>query len=103
MASVIVTPSPTATSVTITWTQPEFSLPVSQYRVTLTRVTGSGLCPSVVDLQQVTMSGSTASFMGLQEFSAYSVEVNATFSAFGEEVMIQSMMEFTTLTAGSYR
>ena len=78
----VVTPSPTATSVTITWTQPEFSFPVVDYTVSLTRVTGSGqvLCPSVMDSRpSVTTMATVTSmeFTGLQEFSVYTVTVTA--------------------------
>ena len=93
---------PTATSVTITWTQPEFSLPVLDYTVSLTRVTGSSqvLCPSVMDSRSpVTIVATVTSmeFTGLQEFSTYTVTVTARFNT---TVSQSPTMEFTTLSAG---
>ena len=84
----ISTPSPTATSVTITWTQPDFRLPVIGYTVTVTRVTGSGqvLCPSSVEEKQSTTTSpsvTTTTFTGLQEFSSYTVRVRFRVTASG--------------------
>jgi len=90
----------TATSVTISWTQPEFSLPVVEYTVSLTRVTGSGqaLCPSVMDNRPaVATTGNSMSFTGLEEFSTYTITVTATLDAFGVTALRTSRMEFTTL------
>ena len=107
LAPVISTPSPTATSVTITWTQPEFSLPVVGYTVTVTRVTGSGqvLCPSFVEEDQSTTTSpsvTTTTFTGLQEFSSYTVRVIANFSpAFGLSSLVATgNMMFITLRSG---
>ena len=108
---VVSTPSPTATSVTITWTQPEFSLPVVGYTVTVIRVTGSGqaLCPSFVEEDQSTMTSpsvTTTTFTGLQEFSSYTVRVTANFSpAFGlpGALMAAGSVIFTTLSSGEHR
>ena len=104
---VISTHSPTATSVTITWTQPEFSLPVIGYTVTVTRVTGSGqvLCTSFVEEDQSTTTSpsvTTTTFTGLQEFSSYTVRVTANFTpAFGISApMAEESMTFTTLSSG---
>ena len=102
-----IAPSPTATSVIITWTQPEFSLPVAGYTVTVTRVTGSGqvLCPSFVEEDQSTTTSpsvTTTTFTGLQEFSSYTVRVTANFSpAFGLSSLIATgNMMFITLSSG---
>ena len=102
-----IAPSPTATSVTITWTQPEFSLPVAGYTVTVTRVTGSGqvLCPSFVEEDQSTTTSpnvTTTTFTGLQEFSSYTVRVTANFNpAFGLSSLIATEnMMFITLSSG---
>ena len=106
---VISTSSTTATSVSITWTQPEFSLPVvgHGYTVTVTRVTGSGqvLCPSFVEEDQSTTTSpsvTTTTFTGLQEFSSYTVRVTANFSpAFGLSTpMAEESLTFTTLSSG---
>ena len=107
MPPVISTPSPIATSVTITWTQPEFSLPVVGYTVTVTRVTGSGqvLCPSFVEEDQSTTTSpsvTTPTFTGLQEFSSYTVRVTANFgNVFGLFTpMAEENMTFLTLSSG---
>ena len=107
---VISTLSPTATSVTITWTQPEFSLPVVGYTVTVTRVTGSGqaLCPSFVEEDQSTTTSpsvTTTTFTGLQEFSSYTVRVTASFSpAFGLSSLIATeSATLFTLSSGEYK
>ena len=102
---------PTATSVPINWTQPEFSLPVVGYTVTVTRFTGSNsqvLCPSFVEEDQSTTTSpgvTTTTFTGLQEFSIYSVRVTANFSlAFGlpGALMATGSVTFTTLSSGEY-
>ena len=102
---VISTTSPTATSVTITWTQPvtEFSLPVLDYTVSLTRVTGSGqvLCPSVMDSRgPVTTTATVTSmeFTGLQEYSNYIATVTARFSV--TSTTFPTAINFTTLSTG---
>ena len=104
------TPSPTAISVTITWTQPEFSLPVVGYTVTVTRVTGSSqvLCPSFVEEDQSTTTPpgvTTTTFTGLQEFSSYTVRVTASLSpAFGFfMLMATGSVILTTLSSGEHR
>ena len=99
------TQSPAATSVSITWTQPEFSLPLQNYTVSLTRVTGSSqvLCPSVMDSRpSVTTMATVTSmeFTGLKEFSTYTVTVTASFSAFGMITDTSTSMGFTTLSTG---
>ena len=105
---VVSTPSPTVTSVTINWTQPEFSLPVVGYTVTVIRVTGNNsqvLCPSFVEEDQSTTTSpsiATTTFTGLQEFSSYLVRVTANFSlAFGLHSLPATESEtFTTLSSG---
>ena len=95
--------SRTATSAIISWTQPEFVLPVTRYTVSLTRVTGSGqaLCPSVVDNRPAVLTtGNSMSFTGLEEFSTYTVTVTAVYDAFGATAMESSSERFTTLSAG---
>ena len=103
---------PTVRSVTITWTQPEFSLPVVGYRVHVTRRTGSNsqvLCPSFVEEDQSTTTSpsvTTSTFTGFQEFSIYTVRVTANFSpAFGlpGALMATGSEIFTTLSSGEYR
>ena len=101
----IIASTPTATSVTISWTQPEFSLPVTEYTVSLTRVTGSGqaLCPSVVDNRPaVTTTGNSMAFTDLEEASSYTVTVTAVYDAFGVRAMESRSEGFNTLSAGTY-
>ena len=103
-AAIVTTSSLTATSVTISWSpQPaQFHLPVVEYTVSLTRVTGSGqtLCTQVVDSRQaVTTIDTSMSFTGLEEFSNYTVTVTTTFNVFGSNMDVASDMIFTTLSA----
>ena len=101
----ISTTSPTATSVTVTWTQPEIPLLVIRYTVTVTRATGSGqvLCPSFVEEDQSTTTSpsvTTTTFTGLQEFSTYTVRVRVTVSSiFGLTPTATGSRIFTTLSA----
>ena len=93
---------PTARSVIVSWTLPEFSLQVLEYRVVATRVTGSGLalCTPTMDTTSNVTTGSSMAFTGLEEFSTYTVTITATLDAFGATAMAASSKEFTTLTAG---
>lgn len=98
----ITAPSPTATLVNISWTQPEFSLPVLQYTVTLTQVTGT-MCPTTMDSREITTGGTFVMFTSLRAFTTYEVRVNAT-NLFNNEVAgtALSNLMFTTLTLGTY-
>ena len=103
--AIITTSSLTATSVTISWSpQPaQFHLPVVEYTVSLTRVTGSGqaLCPQVVGNRlTVTTSDNSMSFINLEEFSVYTVTVTTTFSVFGSNITEVSEMMLATSSAG---
>ena len=103
LAPVISTPSATATSVTITWTQPEFSLPVTDYTITVTRRSTQTLCPSYEEPDQTaTTQPDTVSttISDLQEFSNYRVTVAANYNAFDSTNSTVSSMDFTTLSAG---
>ena len=105
MAAIVSTSSLTATSVIISWSpQPaQFRLPVVEYIVSLTRVTGSGqaLCPQGVDSRPaVTTTNTSMSFTGLVEFSTYTVTVTTTFNVFGSNMDIASDMMFITQSAG---
>ena len=103
---VISTPSPTATSVTITWTQPEFSHPVVGYTVTVTRINGLAetvRCASYTESRLPVTTTSTVmsvQFTDLQEFSSYRATVTAMFSATFEVTPASSNLELTTLSAG---
>ena len=96
----------TSTSVTITWTQPEFSLPVISYTVSLSRVTGSGqaLCTGYMDTRPsvTTMANVTSmNFIDLQEFSKYNVTVTARFNVTFSNSPKTVSMQFTTPSAGN--
>ena len=104
-AASVTTSSLTATSVTISWSpQPaQFRLPVVEYTVSLTRVTGSGqvLCTQFTDSRPaVTTTATSMSFSGLEEFSTYTVTVTTTFNVFGSNMDVASDMIFTTPSAG---
>ena len=101
--------SPTATSVTITWTQPDsesdFSIPVAEYTVTVTRLNGltAVRCASYIESRQPVTTTSTVmsvQFTDLQEFSSYRATVTAMFSATFQVTPASSNLEFTTLSAG---
>ena len=84
LSPIITKPSPTATSVTITWTQPEFSLPVTNYTVTVTQVRNSNqvLCRFFVEEDKSATTPSSiknTTIIGLQAFSSYIVTVTADF------------------------
>ena len=103
---VIFTSSPSATSVTITWTQPEFSLPVVGYTVTVTRLNGLAetvRCASYTESRLPVTTTSTVmsvQFTDLQEFSSYRATVTAMFSATFEVTPASNNLEFITLRAG---
>ena len=101
LSPVISTSSPTATSVTITWTQPEFSLPVVGYTVTVTRLNGVAetvRCTQYNDSRHtVTNTRRSALFTDLQEFSNYTVTVTAMFSML---IPASTNLELMTLSAG---
>ena len=101
---VAVSSPPTARSVIVSWTLPEFSLQVLEYRVVATRVAGSGLAlctPTMDTTSNATTTGNSMAFTGLEEFSTYTVTITATFNAFGATPMAASSTEFTTLSAGT--
>ena len=99
----------TATSVTITWTQPDsksdFNIPVQMYTVSVTRVNGmaAARCASYTESRLPVTTTSTVmsvQFTDLQEFSNYRATVTAMFSATFEITPASSNLEFTTLSAG---
>ena len=99
-APTITSSSITATSATITWSQPEGSLAADDYIISLQRLTGSNrqLCPTITDNRQMTITTTSLSFTNLQEFSIYTVTVTAR--AFGTPTT--STHEFTTTSTGKY-
>ena len=102
--------SPTATSVTITWTQPDsesdFSIPVQMYTVLVTRLNGLAETAHCVTYTESRLPVTTTStvmsvqFTDLQEFSIYRATVTAMFSATFEVTPASTNLEFTTLSAG---
>ena len=96
----------TATSATISWTQPAFSLPVVGYTVTVTRLNGLAetvRCASYTESRQPVTTTSTVmsvQFTDLQEFSSHRATVTAVFSATFEVTPASKNLEFTTLSAG---
>ena len=91
----------TATSVTISWIQPPFSLPMDEYRVELRRVTGAmQLCQVVEDDKSKMMAGiSTVEFTNLQVFSIYNVTITVILPS-GLNATLTPTVEFTTKAAG---
>ena len=90
----------------LTFFPSEFNLPVVQYVVKVSRVTGSSpwqeLCPEIVDNKPpVTTTAASMTFTGLEEFSTYTVSLTTTFDVFGSNVdEVTPQMIFTTLSAG---
>ena len=107
LAPVISTLSATATSVTITWTQPEFSLPVTDYSITVTLRSTQTLCLSYKEQDQTTTTqpdNMSIILIGLQEFSNYRVTITANFNQFGYTCLgSAASMDFTTTSAGMYK
>ena len=99
-AAMVASSSLTATSVDISWTQPDFSLPVVEYRILLTRVTGNGQALCTGSRPAVTTTDTSMSFTGLEEFSTYTVTITAKFNPFGELILAMSSRSFTTLSVG---
>ena len=91
----------TATSVTISWTQPPFSLPMDEYRVELRRVTSARqLCQVVEDDKfKITNGTPTVNFTNLHEFSIYNVTITVTLPS-GFTSTLTPTVEFTTKAAG---
>ena len=99
----VVTSSVTATSATIVLSQPMDSLPADQYTVTLTRITGDEqfICTLVPHTVTMTTSSNFVLLEGLEEFSVYSLTLEARHDFFG---IVESFNEpdITTLSAGEH-
>ena len=82
-------------------TQPRNSLPADQYTVTLTRITGDEqfLCKNEPDSVTIRSSSDSVLLEGLEEYSVYSVTVEARndFSGINE---FFNVSDITTLSAG---
>ena len=102
--------SAAATSVTIMWTQPQFSREVTSYTITVTAGDNTGMerCSGYVEDDRIasTQPGVTTTMLaGLKEFREYRVTVLATFtSGFGmtNPTAESSSMDFETLSAGKF-
>ena len=88
----------TATSVTISWTQPGGSLTVDNYRVTLT-TTSTGMCSGVSHTREETATSTSVMIDGLEENSIYTVTISAVNNEFNV-VRRTSGLTITTLEAG---
>ena len=86
----------TATSVTISWTQPVGSLTVDIYRVTLTTRTSSGMC---IATREETTTSTSIVIDGLGGNSTYTVTISAVNNEFNI-VRRTSGLTITTPAAG---
>ena len=107
LAPVISGVSAAATSVTIMWTQPQFSREVTSYTITVTPGTNQNNCPSFSEDDRIasTQPGVTTTMLaGLEEFRGYSVTALATFTSefVTNPTAESSSMDFTTLGAGEF-
>ena len=87
-----------ATSVTISWTQPVGGLTVDIYRVTLTR-TSTGLCSFFRHTKEETTTSTSIVIDGLEENSIYTVTVSAVNNEFNA-INTTSELTITTPAAG---
>ena len=71
----------TATSVTISWTQPVGGLTVDIYRVTLTR-SSTGMCSGFRHTREETTASTSIVIDGLEENSIYTVTISAVNNEF---------------------
>ena len=101
--------SAAATSVTIMWTQPQFSREVTSYTITVTARgnNGIGRCSGVNEDDRIasTQPGmTTATLADLEEFRTYRVTVLATFTSefVTNPTAESSSMDLTTLGAGEF-
>ena len=105
LKAIVTASSLTATSVTISWSpQPaQFHLPVVEYTVSLTRVTGSGqaLCTQVMDSRPyaaVTTTNTLITFFGLEEFSNYTITVTTIHSMCLVAIYVNYVVEVSSST-----
>ena len=85
-------PSVTANSVTLSWAQPEGTLPSENYTISLQRGTNQPFCSDETDSRQLTTNDQSVVFSDLCGSSSYTATVTAT--AFGISMMMSQ--EFTT-------
>ena len=89
----------TATSVTISWTQPVGGLTVDIYRVTLTTRTSSGMCIAVGHTREETTTSTSIVIDGLEGNSIYTVTVSAVNNE-SNLINTTSKLAITTPAAG---
>ena len=83
---IIMPPSVTANnSVTLSWAQPEGTLPIENYTISLERGTNQPFCSDEIDSRQMTTNDQSVVFSDLYGNSSYNVTVTAT--AFGTSMM----------------
>ena len=106
LAPVISGVSATATSVTIMWTQPQFSREVTSYTITVTARSNTGRCPEYEEADRIvsTQPDMTTTTLAVEEFRQYRVTVLATFTSefVTNPTAESSSMDFTTLGAGEF-
>ena len=89
----------TATSVTISWTQPVGGLTVDIYRVTLTTRISSGMCTAIGHTREETTTSTSIVIDGLEGNSIYTVTVSAMNNEFNT-TNTTSKLTITTPAAG---
>jgi len=103
MAPVISEPSPNATTATISWALPEYSLDVDSYEILLTGQTRSGLrgCPQMVtpNISETVDTMSSRLFNSLQTFIVYTIIVTAVYG----NACLSTNKTFYTLSAGKWQ
>lgn len=84
--------SVTAKSIGLSFSEREFSLPISQLLIIVTRVTGSGqeLCPRIRHQKVMRSTSRTPSITDLEEFSVYTIAVNVSFERPGGGIVMLS-------------
>ena len=103
LVSPVTTTSVTATTVTLFFTQPEDTLNVDQYRVTLTRRLGHEqlMCPSLESTVARTTVVDYIPLEGLEEYSVYSVSI-FTINLLAGLRRTFTIPDITTLSAGGH-
>ena len=93
----------TATAFTISWTLQQYSLNINEFRISVTRRTGSDndamLCSQTQVLQEtVTSASRLVTFENLQEFSIYSVTFTTHYGTLMD--IVNDDVNLTTLSTG---
>ena len=104
----LATPTVTATTITLSWTLQQYSLDVTEYRISATRLTGSDdnamLCSDTDTRPVITVAGTADSlsvmFDSLHEFSTYRVTLTTQYDAIGTIMNVDTPMDVNTLSVG---